>query len=187
MTYILTSAKLDATGQRWVAALGLYDFQIHYRSGKKNANADALSRIPWEQEKRKEAVKMDAVTVRATMTKVEDPCIPQAQESVVSLAAQFFAPDYAPKMSPNEWRNEQNSDPAIHKMIQLVESGSLFSYRSGRKEDPEVQNYLKVRKKLMFDRRVIISKGAIETPSGRNQTTDIAQQVSKKGSVSLPR
>ena len=48
LTYIMTSAKLDATGQRWVAALGLYDFKIFYRSGKKNANADALSRIPWK-------------------------------------------------------------------------------------------------------------------------------------------
>ena len=48
LTYILTSAKLDATGQRWVAALRLYNFQIHYRSGKKNAIADTLSRIPWD-------------------------------------------------------------------------------------------------------------------------------------------
>ena len=48
LTYILTSAKLDATGQHWVAALSIYNFQIYYRSGKMNANADALSRIPWD-------------------------------------------------------------------------------------------------------------------------------------------
>ena len=48
LTYILTSAKLDATGQRWVTALSIYNFQIYYRSGKTNANADALSRIPWD-------------------------------------------------------------------------------------------------------------------------------------------
>ena len=28
LTYILTSAKLDATGQRWVASLANYDFRI---------------------------------------------------------------------------------------------------------------------------------------------------------------
>ena len=48
LTYILTSAKLDATGQCWVAALSFYNFQIYYRSGKTNANADTLSRIPWD-------------------------------------------------------------------------------------------------------------------------------------------
>ena len=148
LTYILTSAKLDATGQRWVAVLGLYDFQIHYRSGKKNVNADALSRIPWDRESRRELTKMDAISVKATMTKAEDPCVPQIQESVISFAAQFFAPDYAPKMSPNEWRIEQEKDPAIKTIINLIESDSLFKHRSSGNENPEVQNYLKVRKSL---------------------------------------
>ena len=48
LTYVLTTAKLDATGQHWVATLALYNFKIYYRSGKLNVNADALSRIPWE-------------------------------------------------------------------------------------------------------------------------------------------
>ena len=104
LTYILTSAKLDVTSQRWVAALSLYNFQIYYRSGKTNTNADALSRIPWERVENTEVIKMDAVTVKATMTKAEDPCLPMENESVISLAAQFFAPDYAPQMSLGEWR-----------------------------------------------------------------------------------
>ena len=33
LTYVLTSAKLDATGQRWAFALGHYTFDITYRSG----------------------------------------------------------------------------------------------------------------------------------------------------------
>ena len=48
LTYILTTAKLDATGQRWVASLANYIFKIFYRSGKLNVEAYALSRIPWE-------------------------------------------------------------------------------------------------------------------------------------------
>ena len=48
MTYILTTAKLDATGQRWVASLANYNFKIFYRSGKLNVETDALSQIPWE-------------------------------------------------------------------------------------------------------------------------------------------
>ena len=44
LTYILTTAKLDATGQCWVASLSDYNFTIKYRSGKKNADTDGLSR-----------------------------------------------------------------------------------------------------------------------------------------------
>ena len=44
--YILTTARLDAMRQWWVADLAKYHFQIHYRSGKMNTDADTLSRIP---------------------------------------------------------------------------------------------------------------------------------------------
>lgn len=46
LTYVLTSANLDATGHRWLAALSVYDFNITYRPGKNNADADGLSRMP---------------------------------------------------------------------------------------------------------------------------------------------
>ena len=48
LTYILTTAKLDATGQRWVASLANYNFKIFYKSGKLNVEVDGLSCIPWE-------------------------------------------------------------------------------------------------------------------------------------------
>lgn len=40
----LASAKLGATEQRWVAQLACFDYEIRYRSGRTNRNADALSR-----------------------------------------------------------------------------------------------------------------------------------------------
>ena len=46
LTYILMTAKLDATGHRWIASLGPYHFDLHYKPGKKNP-ADPLSRINW--------------------------------------------------------------------------------------------------------------------------------------------
>lgn len=46
LTYILSTAKLDATGHRWVAALAAFDFDILYRPGRNNSDADALSRLP---------------------------------------------------------------------------------------------------------------------------------------------
>lgn len=46
LTYILTSAKLDATSYRWLAALSTYSFKLQYRAGKQNMDADSLSRRP---------------------------------------------------------------------------------------------------------------------------------------------
>ena len=40
----LQSAKLGATEHRWAAQLASFDFEIKYRSGRCNKNADALSR-----------------------------------------------------------------------------------------------------------------------------------------------
>ena len=45
LTYILTSAKLDATGHRWASALGKYKFEIFYRPGMKNTDADIMMDI----------------------------------------------------------------------------------------------------------------------------------------------
>ena len=50
LTYIMTTVKLDATTQRWVAVLASYTFKIFYQSGKQNVEADALSHIEWDKE-----------------------------------------------------------------------------------------------------------------------------------------
>ena len=44
---MLTTAKLDAMGHRWLASLANYNFHLHYHSGRSNVEADALSRINW--------------------------------------------------------------------------------------------------------------------------------------------
>ena len=46
LTYILTSAKLDATSYRWLADLSTFEFQLKCRAGKQNQDADGLSRRP---------------------------------------------------------------------------------------------------------------------------------------------
>ena len=43
LTYILTTAKLDATGQKWVASLANYNFKISTGVEKLSVEADALS------------------------------------------------------------------------------------------------------------------------------------------------
>ena len=46
LTYVTSTAKLDATGHRWVAALSAYDFDLRYKPGRLNGDCDGLSRKP---------------------------------------------------------------------------------------------------------------------------------------------
>ena len=47
LTYVLTTAKLDAASHCWVTILANYNFSLHYRAGKANIDADALLRVSW--------------------------------------------------------------------------------------------------------------------------------------------
>ena len=59
LTYILSTAKLDTMGHRWVGSLGPYNFVLHYKPGKLNCDVDALSCISWES--------VSSAVVQATM------------------------------------------------------------------------------------------------------------------------
>uniref|UniRef100_A0A3P9MR97 Gypsy retrotransposon integrase-like protein 1 n=1 Tax=Oryzias latipes TaxID=8090 RepID=A0A3P9MR97_ORYLA len=50
LTYVLSTAKLNATGCRWVAELADFHFTVKYRPGKENIDADSLSRMPLDME-----------------------------------------------------------------------------------------------------------------------------------------
>ena len=47
LTYVLTTAKLDAASHCWITSLANYNFRLHYRAGKANIDADALLRVSW--------------------------------------------------------------------------------------------------------------------------------------------
>ena len=46
LTYVMTTGKLSATGQRWVNELSEFHFSLHYNPGIDNKVADFLSRHP---------------------------------------------------------------------------------------------------------------------------------------------
>ena len=82
LTYVLTTAKLDAMGHRWIAGLANYNFHIHYKSGKSNVEADALSQIGWEKcDKTIEVDSIQAIVAAAITGQVANhmeatPCNP---------------------------------------------------------------------------------------------------------------
>ena len=64
LKYVLTTAKLDATRQRWISKLAKFNFMVYYHSGKSNVDADALSRISWDQNIKAEVV---GINLKATV------------------------------------------------------------------------------------------------------------------------
>ena len=74
--------------------------------------------------------------------------VPGAEECLVSKAATFFAPDYAPQMSISEWQASQKDDESIMKILDCMERDNLMKYKPRREDGEEVQNYLKLWKYL---------------------------------------
>ena len=150
LTYVLTTAKLDATGQRWIAALGMYHFKIYYRSGKSNGNADALSRIPWHETDLAAAQHLDEIVVKATTTgRIESiSSFPMKEDTVISMAAQFFAPDYAPNMEPKEWIQLQEKDPIIGRIMKLYKANEFNDYKCKNNDPSHLKALMKFRQYL---------------------------------------
>ena len=47
MTFVPATTKLYAAGQQWVDALGNYQFEVIYQSGKSFIDVDGLCHIKW--------------------------------------------------------------------------------------------------------------------------------------------
>uniref|UniRef100_A0A3B1IWP2 Gypsy retrotransposon integrase-like protein 1 n=1 Tax=Astyanax mexicanus TaxID=7994 RepID=A0A3B1IWP2_ASTMX len=80
LTYVLTSAKLDAAGHRWLAALSTFNFSIRYRAGKRNQDADGLSRRPHAQLESDSSLQAEDDRVKQFLSRlIEDdqPVFPQ--------------------------------------------------------------------------------------------------------------
>ena len=74
LSYVLTSAKLNATGMRWVAELANYNFSIKYKPGKENIDSDFLSRnaVPFDQYKKQCIKDIDLSTATAITSSITD-------------------------------------------------------------------------------------------------------------------
>ena len=114
LTYILTLAKLDATGQRWVTSLANYDFQIFYKSGKSNVEVDALSHIP-----RAGDVLIDSPSVKAIIN-----AVPYTNHTDYNYHPSYLVckstQTVVHKMSRDDWRVEQQNDPIIGPVINVI-------------------------------------------------------------------
>ena len=125
LTYVLTSAKLDATGHRWAAALANYNFSLTYRSGKLNKVADGLSCLS-------EGSLPERVVYPEVLKAVLNTC--QIADDVEPLAAclssQLLVPDIdipqdavnASALSSTDWAKGQADDALISRVKTVTDS-----------------------------------------------------------------
>ena len=128
LTFILTSAKVDATGHRWLAALAAYSFDIKYRPGKSNSDADALSRLPCDRLE----IKQNVVSSICQSQEMQ----PWSQ----ALSIQCLAHD---------------SDMSEEPLFSFV-SGSFLGWKQAQRSDPGIGPLFPfVAQKMVPDRRQI--------------------------------
>lgn len=171
LTYVLTSAKLDAAGHRWLAALSTFRFDIKYRAGCTNRDADGLSRRPqaapeedegYVQERERidelkrrilegerHEVSADVISAVCQHHIVTSPGLPVLVESLGVDASSL--PDLfvdqgqttLPGMTKESWHKAQRDDPSIRTVISLIEHGQKPSLRHVNTEHTEVKFLLR--------------------------------------------
>ena len=174
LTYVLSSAKLNATGLRWVGDLANFRFNIKYRPGKANADADTLSRMPLE---------MDSYINTCTNELNGEffqavACAAQAQDNgtinwMSALACSntvmeqeedegIKATSY---IKPVSIKEAQGQDDIISRVLHFVRSGRQPSKREIQEELSETRLLLREGRKLSLDSDGILKR----TSNGRQQ------------------
>ena len=141
LTYVLSKAKLDATSQRWIAALASFNFSISYRSGQKNGDADGLSRMP--------AIFHEEVkAICQAMTCSLPHCNSLTAESIPYTAGMEL--DDPVQCSQVDWQVEQRKDKVISRVIELKDKGFRPHKRNMKREPMAVQRYFREWKRLQL-------------------------------------
>ena len=146
ITYVQTSAKLDAVGHRWMAELGTYNFTVLYKPGWLNNDTDALYHGP---------VQVQCSTVHALLT--------QGHFDVECLAVQVNGTGDEGLLTVSmdvNWAAEQEKDPVLHIGYQLVKKGQKPTQEVRAQCAPDILKWLNdwsrlfLRDDILYRRRV---------------------------------
>ena len=157
LTYVNTTAKLDAAGHRWLASLAAFDFQIQYKPGKLNTDADALSRRPHE-------------TVQVSCSSIQAICVaaqvslPLAECVATGSCPLSAGEDYA-QLSPLkqiDWKKAQSQDADLSRVIDLVRDGCRPRGKNVSLESVNVQKYLREWKKLHLEGHILYRTASLD-------------------------
>ena len=129
LTYIFSSANLDAAGQRWVAQLASYNFALKYQKGKDNTIANFLSHLddPLPPSKVQDYLnKIPYPGVKAVLDNAITPSSKRAEQGVRPNpdnqgVSQGVIVDVRPARlattNITNWKLEQQEDPVLYQAI----------------------------------------------------------------------
>ena len=118
LTYLLTSAKLDATTVRWVGDLAGFTFEIRYKRGILNRDADVLSRIDWNGQ-------VSNQDFKSLCEGILDSEVHQVSVSQILVASQQTCEVTFPSSDDQvDWVKEQSTDPHIKRVRHFISTGS---------------------------------------------------------------
>ena len=129
LSYVLTSAKLDATGHRWLAELGMYDFNVQYRSGKSNMDADGLSRVPGHKNSQ---ISCNVVSVLCDQTRSDDSCVEDVtcfSDDVMQYALTASVATEDTQANVERWQKLQAEDSVLGKLLPYFRNGTKPTVR----------------------------------------------------------
>ena len=132
LTYIFSSANLDAAGQRWVARLASYNFSLEYQKGKDNTVADFLSQmnehLP-EDEVQEYLNQIPYPGVKAVLDNAITPIEERAEQGVrltpdcqgVPQEEMIVArPTRLATTNVTDWKQEQKEDPVLYQVAKYL-------------------------------------------------------------------
>ena len=117
LTYIITSPNLDATGQQWVGALAMLNFQLEYQKGCDNTLADVLSWITTHLDPDTVRSILDRITLGAThRVESHDPTVVEGDHGIekeVCVAAGWVLV----QMHVTDWAEAQRVDSVLSTIL----------------------------------------------------------------------
>ena len=121
LTYIFSSANLDAARQRWVAQLASYNFALEYQKGKDNMVADFLSRLddhlpPGEVQDY--LSKIPYPGVKAVLDRAEQGVRPDPDNQKAGPEVSIgVRPARLATTNITNWKLEQQEDPVLYQVV----------------------------------------------------------------------
>ena len=160
LTYVLTTAKLDAASHPWVTSLANYNFRLPYQAGKTNIDADALSRVSQPEcmpDNSGTSLKVTATAVRAIQeAALEKPVCPiEAYGYDLHVMGAVQDSKQVAQMTLDDLHQAQEADPVLGIIIMRLREGMLEQDQSKKIDSPKLCQYRREWNKLVLKKGVL--------------------------------
>lgn len=163
LTYILSTAKLDACGQRWVAELANFNFNLHYKPGASNIDADALSRIIWPdvltgvEEDKFACLSANAVQAACIGATGCSNFMDSISFTTQVIPLQSYVPIQA-GLCKDDWVQLQSQDPDLKVVIEGIQSKTLRHRKFTPQDSATLKHYCRIQDQLKIQNGILYRK-----------------------------